>query len=81
MCMIGIGQECWIIENNMRIRPVTVTKISGGMYTLKFKNGGGVRLRKNRIFETEEDARAKIKKGDIFSSKTTNNKGPYNYLH
>lgn len=79
--MIEIGQECWIIENNMRIRPVIVTKISGGMYTLKFKNGGGVRLRKYRIFETEEDARAKIEKGGICSPKKTNDKGPYYYLH
>lgn len=79
--MIKIGQECFIIENNRHIRPVLVTGIKSDLYTLKFKEGGGVRLRKHRIFEAEEEARRKIRPKSDCIARSPDDKGPYNYLH
>lgn len=51
------GADAYIIENTLKIRPVTVVSVYGGLYTLKFKDGpGGTRLKKNRLYRTLEDA-------------------------
>lgn len=49
------GDECYIVENNMHIRPAVVMRISGGFCTVKF-NGKGVRLRESRLYRTPEEA-------------------------
>lgn len=51
------GITAYIIENNLKIRKVTVAHITGNMALVKFDEGGGIRVRLNRLFESEEAAR------------------------
>ena len=68
------GDSAYIIENNNRIVPVRITSTCGGMYTCKLPTGGAIRLNKNRIYETEEEASAQL------SSKNRAYKSSYDFL-
>lgn len=49
------GDTVYIIESVRFIRKCVVLKYSGGLYTLRFPDsGGGIKLRENRLFPTEE---------------------------
>lgn len=50
------GDECYIVENNMHIRPAVVIRISGGFCTLRLGNGKGIRVRESRLYRTSEEA-------------------------
>lgn len=56
------GQTVYIIQSNRWIRKATVLKYAGGMYTIKFTEGGGLRLRESRLFSSEEEAQEVIKR-------------------
>lgn len=51
------GVTAYIIESNKKIRKVTVAHITGNMALVKFDEGGGIRVRLSRLFDTEEAAR------------------------
>lgn len=51
------GITAYIIENNLKIRKVTVAHITGNMALVKFDEGGGIKVRLNRLFESEVAAR------------------------
>ncbi|MDO4940445.1 MAG: hypothetical protein Q4E33_01985 [Erysipelotrichaceae bacterium] len=52
-----IGQTVYIVGNNRFIIPMIVVNYAYGLYTLKFINrNGGIRLKEERLFETEEAA-------------------------
>ena len=51
------GITAYIIENNLKIRKITVAHITGNMALVKFDEGGGIRVRLNRLFESEEASR------------------------
>ncbi len=56
------GDTVYIIESARFIRKCVVLKYSGGLYTLHFPDsGGGIKLRENRLFPTEEDAKKNIR--------------------
>ena len=42
------------------IEEATVVRYTGGMYTIRFKNGGGIRVREDRIYPTRKDAEEAI---------------------
>ncbi len=42
------------------IEEATVFRYAGGMYTIRFKNGGGIRVREDRIYPTRKDAEEAI---------------------
>ena len=42
------------------IEEATVFRYAGGMYTICFKNGGGIRVREDRIYSTRKDAEEAI---------------------
>ena len=68
-----IGDKAYIIENN-NIKEVEVIKITRDFVTVKyntylpdkygrtFASTGGLRLRKSRVFETEDEAKRNINK-------------------
>ena len=57
------GDTAFLIESVHFIREVTILKFSGGLYTVRFANtGGAIRVRENRLFPTEEAAKASIPK-------------------
>lgn len=55
------GQSVYIIQSNRWIREATVLKFAGGMYTIRFSEGGGTRLRESRLFESKEAAEEYLK--------------------
>lgn len=60
-CMVyKLGDTVFFIESNRFIREAMVMKKSGDFYTLRFADGGGIRLRENRLFATKPEAEEKI---------------------
>lgn len=56
------GDVAYIIESGRFIREVTVIRVSGDLYTLKFTDtGGGVKLREGRLYPSREAAEEAIK--------------------
>ena len=55
-----LGDTVFFIESNRFIREATVMKKSGDFYTLRFADGGGIRLRENRLYATRQEAEEKI---------------------
>lgn len=55
------NDTAFLIESNRIIREVKILKFSGGLYTIRFvQGGGGIKVRESRLFATEEEARASI---------------------
>ncbi|MCU0079361.1 hypothetical protein [Extibacter muris] len=50
------GDKCYIIENNMHIRPATVVRSGGGFCVIRFGSGKGIRIRESRLYRTPEEA-------------------------
>lgn len=71
---LKVGSTAYIVENNLYLREVTILRIYGNTYIVKFKDGGGaIRLHRKRLFETEEEAKA--------NKRVTTNKKSNIYLH
>lgn len=68
------GDKAYIIENNRIITPVTIIGIHGDLYTCGIPSGGAIRLKRSRLYETEEDARPHI------LVEKTKYRSPYDYM-
>ena len=77
---INRGQEnkkIYIIESNRIIREVKIVRCSGGIFLVKFPDtGGGIQVKRHRLFATREEAGNSIAKP--IEKKKTN---PYKYWH
>ena len=61
MAAFNAGAEAYIVANGLKVRPVKVISVSGGLYTLMFRDGpGATRLKEGRLYRTEEDAEGSI---------------------
>lgn len=57
------GDTAYIVESNRFVREVTIVRVSGGIYLIRFKDsGGGIQVKKHRLYATREDADNNIKK-------------------
>ena len=54
------GDRVFIIENGSRIREAEVIRRATGFCTIRFRNGGGTRLRESRLYPTMAEAEAEI---------------------
>ena len=55
------GQIVFLTGGNKNlIKEATVLKYAGGFHTIRFENGGGVKVRESRIYPTREEAEAAI---------------------
>ena len=72
------GDKAFIVESNRTVREVTVIRHSGGMYLIRFAEGGGIQVRKHRLFSTQEEAAASIQ---IDKEKPKRHRTPYEYEH
>jgi len=55
------GDTAFLVESNRIVREVSVLKVSGGFYTIRFVDSrGGMRVRENRLFPTREEAEASM---------------------
>ena len=73
--MFKAGEKAFIVESNRFIREVTVKSCAGGMYLIKFEDGGGIKAKEHRLFKTKEDAEASIPK-----EKSKKTRSPYDYM-
>lgn len=59
----NVNDIAFLIESNRFIRKVKITKYSGGLYLVKFADGeGGIKVRENRLYASEEEAKAVLPK-------------------
>ena len=50
------GDIVYIVSTGKQIEEAKVIKYGAGFYTIRFKNGGGTKLRESRLFSTKEEA-------------------------
>lgn len=59
------NDTAFLIESNRFIREVKIAKYSAGLYLVKFADGaGGIKVRENRLYASEEEARAALPKSE-----------------
>ncbi len=73
------GDTAFIIESNRIIREVEIVRCSGGMYLIRFKDsGGGIQVKKHRLFATKEDAEDSL---GVKKPESRGSRSPYDYEH
>ncbi|MDO5390218.1 MAG: hypothetical protein Q4F24_03880 [Eubacteriales bacterium] len=76
-----VGDEAYIIESNRIIRKCTIVRKSGDLYIIRFENGGGIQVKRHRLFMSSEEAEKKI---GLQMNKRTDQRGgfrsPYDYM-
>ena len=72
------GDKAFIVESNRTVREVTVIRHSGGMYLIRFAEGGGIQVRGHRLFVSQEEAAASIQTDKEMSKRY---RRPYEYEH
>ena len=70
------GDIVYFIENNMRIQEGAVVNLSGDFVLIKYGNGAGIRLRKSKVYSSEEEAKTKLNVNNQWKRKS-----PYDYEH
>ena len=72
-----VGDMAYIIESNRIIREVKIVRCSGGIFLVKFLDtGGGIQVKRHRLFATREEAENSIAKPE--NKKSTN---PYEHWY
>ena len=66
----------YFIENNMRIQEGAVVNLSGYFVLIKYGNGAGIRLRRSKVYSSEEEAKTKLNINNQWKRKS-----PYDYEH
>ena len=54
------GERVFIVENGRNVRQAVVLSEKGGLYIIRFQEGGGTCLRSGRLFATAEDAKRTV---------------------
>lgn len=72
-----VGDTAYIVESNRIIREVKIVRCSGGIFLVKFPDtGGGIQVKRHRLFATREEAESSIAK-----PKEKKKPKPYEYWH
>ena len=59
---IALQETVYLVEPGRRVREAQVWGRSGSLYTVRFTDtGGGIRVRRDRLFLTREAARAALR--------------------
>ena len=71
-----VGSHVFIVESNRNVTEMIVVAQYGEFYTLKFLNGGAIKLRAGRVFGTRE-----LAEGNIPGNKKTKRgyRSPYDF--
>ena len=54
------GTAVYILENYCKVRRATIVNRRGDFYTLRFDNGGGLRIRSNRLYQNMQEEETAI---------------------
>lgn len=56
------GDKAYIVESNRIVRECIVVRPAGNLIIIRFENGGGIQVNKNRLFVIKEAAEESIPK-------------------
>ncbi len=70
------GDQCWMIENGLKVISADVLSISGNLVLIKTQNGKTLRLPKHRLYDSEESAMNVLHDHRSAQKK----KSPYDYI-
>ena len=74
-----VGDKAYIIESNCTIREVQIKRCSGGLFLVRFTDsGGGIQVRRNRLFAAQEEAEHSLPKPSTAKKPISN---PYDYWY
>lgn len=54
------GDKVYFIESNMRIQEGIVINLSGDFVLIRYGDGAGIRLRRSKVYASEEEAKTKL---------------------
>ena len=75
------GDIAYLVESNRFVREVPIIRYSRGLYLVRFTDSrGGIQVRENRLFPTQELAENSIKKTTTTEKKKVL-KNPYDYWY
>lgn len=58
---LHVGQIVWFVVSNRNIRQAKIIRITGEFYTIRYMDSqGGTRVRRSRLFLSEEEAKNHI---------------------
>lgn len=80
MAAFKAGDKAYIVENNRIVRQCTVVRVSSGMHLICFENGGGIQVKRHRLFTSQEEAENSVS-GVKKEKKSTGYRSPYDYMH
>lgn len=72
-----VGDTTYIIESNRLVRKCTVGRISGGIYLIRFEEGGAIQVKKHRLYSSREEAESTLPN----AQKATRRLTPYDFWH
>ena len=77
------GDKAYIVESNRIVRECTVVRPAGNLIIIRFENGGGIQVKKNRLFTTKEAAEESISKAEPKTVVAQQRwyRSPYDYWH
>ena len=77
------GDKAYIVERNRILRESTVVRPAGNQIIIRFENGGGIQVNKNRLFATKEAAEESISKAEPkpVVAQQRGYRSPYDYWH
>lgn len=77
------GDKVYIVESNRAVRECTVVRECGGLYIIRFCNGGGIQVKGSRLFETRAAAEETVPGFNKAEEKLkkTGYKSPYDHWY
>ena len=77
------GDKAYIVESNRIVRECTVVRPAENLIIIRFENGGGIQVNKNRLFATKEAAEESIPKAKPkpVVAQQRGYRSPYDYWH
>ena len=74
------GDKAYIVENNRVVRECTIARASGNLFVIRFVDGGGIQVKRHRLFTSQEEAENSVP-GVKKEKKSTGYRSPYDYMH
>lgn len=76
------GDKAYIVESNRIVRECTVVRPAGNLVIIRFENGSGIQVNRNRLFATKEAAEDSIPKAKPKPAvEQRGYRSPYDYWH
>lgn len=58
--MWKVGDRCYFIESNRKVISGMIRQVSGDFLLIRYGFDMGIRLRKSKVYKTEEEAKRKL---------------------